>query len=188
MENKFRASWTVLSTWASGDYEKAIKYYFHMDTFKSKQMEDGAKFHKMWEEETSRTKCLPAVFGGKRLIDPVCEGKIVVQLEPWLELVFISDCRDGKTLFEYKTGKSGNSESYANAKQTGIYSVGHLYNKTLVEKIEIHHYDQYRKKSDMSIKWVTDTLLQESLEWIITNASEMHEYLTKNKLYEQFKN
>ena len=149
---KFRASHTILSAWASGMYEKAIKYYFHLETFTSRQMEEGRKYHEEWKNETLKTKCLPLVFGGRKLINPVCEGKIVVNIEDWLDLVFISDCRDENTLFEYKTGKSANSESYANSKQVGVYSVGHLYNKTKIKDIEIYHYDQYNKKLHESME------------------------------------
>jgi hypothetical protein len=183
---RFRGSFTVLSAWASGDYNKAIRYYFHLETYVSPAMLMGREFHKEWQEETTKTGCLPLVFGGKKLIKPVCEGKIEVKVEDWLDLVFVCDCRDNDTLYEYKTGKSMNSEMYANSFQTGLYALGHLYNKNNINRIEIHHYDQYVKKADMSIVWVTDKLLENSLNWLITQSSEMYDYLLKNNLYEKF--
>lgn len=184
--NKFRASFTVLSAWASGDWNKAIKHYFHLETFTSKAMLDGRAFHEEWRKETELTKCLPKVFGGKKLENPVCEGKIVVNVENWLDLVFVSDCRDNSDLYEYKTGKSGNSEGYANSPQCGLYALGHLYNKSRIKKIEIYHWDQYVKKVDMSVVWVTNNLLKNSLDWLVTQSSDMHNYLLTNKLYEKF--
>lgn len=186
--NKFRASFTTLSAWASGDWNKAIKSYFHIETYTSPAMLMGRQFHEEWQKEVELTQCLPKVFGGKKLNNPICEGKLVVNIEDWLDLVFVSDCRDGDTLYEYKTGKSCNSEGYAHSEQTGLYALGHLYNKSKISKIEIHHYDQYIKKSDMSKIWVTDNLLKNSLNWLLTQSTDMQNYLLTNKLYERFSN
>ena len=38
----------------------------------------------------------------------------------------------------------------------------------------------------MSIVWVTDQLLEETLNWIVTTASEMYTYFTDNDLFNKF--
>lgn len=188
MNNKFRASWSVLSVWASGDYEKAIKGYFKLEEYKSKAMDQGKALHKLWEKEIIKNKALPLDFGGKKLINPEPEKKIVVQIEDWLELVGVIDCIDSPTIYEFKSGKT-NSESYANTKQTGIYAVLATLSKIFVDRAEIHHYDQTKpigKRHDMSMVYLTDSLLKESFNWIITMSSDMHNYLLVNKLYETY--
>lgn len=183
--NKFRASYTILDQWNSGNWEMAIKMYFKLDKFTTPQMEEGRQYHKKWAEHIANTKTLPIEFGAKALVAPVAEQKTVVQIDDWLDLVGIIDCYDTPTIYEWKTGKQS-SEVYANSHQGGVYAVLGTYSGIYVEKIEIHHYDQYVKKADTSIVWATDTLLQDTHNWIVTIASEMHNYFLMNDLYNKF--
>ena len=185
MNDKFRASYTILNAWASGNWEQAIKYYFKLEQFTTQEMYAGREMHKEWADFINEHKRLPDVFGGAELKNPVAEQKIVVQMEPWLELVFIADCIDSPDLHEFKSGKT-NSEVYAGSWQTGIYAVGATMAGHLVERAVIHHYDQYMKKSDTSYRWITDRLLEDAYNYVITVASEMHNYFIVNGLYRQY--
>jgi hypothetical protein len=180
--NKFRASYSVLSTWNSGQWDRAVKMYFKLDTFKTEAMADGQEFHELWKAETDKTKCLPEIFGGKELIDPKTELKLVVPIEEWLDLVGVIDCIDGNTIYEYKSGKTS-SEVYANGVQPGIYGVLATYGGMFVDRCEIMHYDQYTKKLDTSIIHLTDKLLDDTHNWILSISSEMQSYLLDNNLY-----
>ena len=102
-----------------------------------------------------------------------------------MDLVGIIDCYDNPVVYEWKTGKQS-SEVYAGSRQGGIYAMLATYNKKYVERVEIHHFDQYRKISDMSIIWVTPELMEDAHNWIVTTGGEMHAYLTENGLYERF--
>ena len=186
MKNKFRASWSVLSVWAKGDYNRAVKSYFKLEEYTSPQMEAGKDYHEKWQQEILKTKCLPKVFGDKKLNDPKPEYKAVVQIADWLELVGVIDCIDSPVLYEFKTGKSKTSEDYAGSWQTGIYGVLATFDKKFVDRAEIYHYDQYQKKADMSIRFITDKLLKDSLNWVMTQSGEMHNYLLQNDLYRRF--
>ena len=183
--NKFRASWTVLNNWASGNWERAIKDYFKLDQFVTPAMADGRKWHEKWEQDIIKTKKLPAEFGDKVLAAPVCESKKVVALASWLDFVFKIDCYDIPTLYEFKTGKQS-SESYASSMQMPVYAVGATYAGFIIDKAEIYHYDQYLKRVDMSMLWLTDKMLEFAHNWIITLSGEMQTYLLQNKLYERF--
>ena len=188
MENKrFRASYTVLNTWASGNWQRAIEQYFHLQDFVTPAMVAGRDYHKTWCEYIEKNKALPLEFGGKKLKAPICEEKKIVTLYDWLDLSFIIDCYDEKTLYEFKTGKQS-SEAYASDMQVGVYGVGATYSGLYVDKAEIHHYDQYTKKHDMSVVWVSDNLLEKSHNWIVTLAGEMQNYFLQNGLYERFGN
>lgn len=185
MNNKFRASYTILDQWNSGNWEMAVKMYFKLDKFVTPQMEAGREWHAKWAKHITDTKTMPVEFGGKALTAPIPEQKTVVNLDEWLDLVGVIDCYDTPTIYEWKTGKK-TSEAYAGSQQGGIYALLGTYSKKYVEKIEIHHFDQYSKKSDMSIVWVTDELLENTYNWIVTVGGEMHNYLQTQGLYERF--
>lgn len=183
--NVFRASFTVLDQWNSGNWEQAVKTYFKLEKFVTPAMEAGREWHEKWSKHITATKTMPVEFGGKALVAPIAEQKTVVHLDTWLDLVGIIDCYDSPTVYEWKTGKQS-SEVYAGTKQGGIYAMLATLSKKYVEKIEIHHFDQYRKTSDMSIIWVTPELMEEAHNWIVTTAAEMHHYFETNNLYERF--
>lgn len=181
----FRASYTILDLWQSNNWERAIKAYFKLEDFVTPAMADGREWHKKWEEHVKNTKTMPLEFGGKALINPSAEGKKVVHITDWLDLVGVIDCYDKPDIYEWKTGKQS-SEVYANSKQAGTYGVLATLSGLYVEKAHIYHYDQYAKKYEMSTVWLTDKLLKDTLNWIETIAGEMHNYLTENKLYDKF--
>jgi len=186
MSNIFRASYSGLHRWESGDYEGFVKGYFHLEPSPTtREMSEGKDFHKLWEDEINKTKCLPELFGGKKLTDPVCEVKKLVHLEDWLDFVFIADMVDGSDIHEFKTGVS-QSADWANTNQLGCYAVGLTFDKHFVDRGFVHHYNQYSKKYDMSMVWLTDKILKEAHNWIVTLASDAHEYLRVNNLYEKY--
>lgn len=185
MVNKFRASYTILDQWNSGNWEMAVKMYFKLDKFVTPQMQEGREWHEKWAKHILATKTMPVEFGGAPLKNPEVEQKTVVTLDEWLDLVGIIDCYDMPIIKEWKTGKQS-SEVYAGSMQGGIYAVLGTFSKRYVEKVEIYHYDQYSKKTDMSIVWVTDELLKATHNWIITTAGEMHNYFMENDLYNKF--
>jgi hypothetical protein len=184
-KNIFRASFTVLDQWNSGNWEQAIKTYFKLEKFITPAMQAGREWHEKWAKHITDTKTMPIEFGGFALKDPIAEQKTVVHLDDWLDLVGIIDCYANPVVYEWKTGKSS-SETYAGTKQGGIYAMLATLSQKYVERIEIHHFDQYRKLSDMSIIWVTPELMDESHNWIVTTAAEMHTYFEDNGLYARF--
>ena len=171
--------------WKSGNWEIATKAYFKLEKFATPAMMDGRKWHKTWEDHINATKTLPLEFGGAKLNDPKVEGKKVVELEDWLDLVGVIDCYDKPIIYDWKTGKQS-SEVHAGDEQVGVYGVLATMSGLYVEKAEIYHWDQYLKLSDMSIVWLTDELLKKSHDWVVTLAAEMHTYFQDNKLYERF--
>lgn len=182
----FRASYSVLSVWESGDWQRAIKMYFKLDTFTTPAMADGRDWHKKWENETKETGCLPEVFGKTKLNNPTPEQKLVVKLADWLDLVGVIDCNEnGDVLYEYKSGVQ-TSEHYAGTKQHGVYALLARLAGFNPKLIKIYHYNQYTKKKDVSLVWVTDELVEQAREWVETLAGQMHDYYLTNKLYERF--
>jgi hypothetical protein len=187
MENKLRASFTVMNVWAQGKWEDAIKYYFKLDRVVTPAMEEGLRFHKEWENEIKRTSNIPAIFGEKKLERPETELHLNTELSDWLILTGKIDLLDQPTVYEWKTGKS-ESDFYARTYQLPVYALLCTYNNKLVTKGEVHHYDQYTKKADMSIVWITDKMLKDALNWVETLGSEMADYFTKNDLFQKYGN
>ena len=182
----FRSSYTMLHIWQSGDWEHFVKSYFHLgEQLTTREMSEGKEFHSQWQKEIEETKCLPKLFGGTQLKDPKCEVKKLVKLEDWLEFVFIADMVDGSDIHEFKTGVSSSSD-WVKTNQIACYGVGMTFDKHFVDRGFVHHWDQYNKRYDMSMIWLTDKVLQETQNWIETLSSEAYDYLLTNKLYERF--
>lgn len=179
---KFRASYSTLNNWAMGQIDRAIEGYFKLADYSTPQMEMGKKFHKEWELEVKKTNCMPQVFGGRQLQNFKTERKIVKQITDWMELVGVVDLDiDSKLLIDFKTGKTPSS-SYTNSFQHKLYQIL----IPTAERFEYHHYDQYKKKSDMSMIHLTDQTLDEGLNYLLTYGAEMHSYLIENGLYERY--
>ncbi len=184
---KIKVSYSILNAWAQGKYEDAIKYFFKLEVVKSPQMIAGQKYHKEWEEEIKKTKKLPEVFGSKQLVNPLPEQYIKVDINDWLILSGKIDCYDKPTIYEFKTGRQ-TSEDIARSKQVGVYGVLSTLNKQYADRAEIYCFNQYLKNDNksMSIVYITDKLLEESLNWIETLSVEMRHYLEENKLFEKY--
>lgn len=179
---KFRASFSTLSAWSSGDYERAVDMYFGLTDFVTPAMEEGRRFHKEWDTEIKKTGCFPKVFGGKK-IKGEFKTELFVQreLDKWLEVVGFIDMQAGDTLYDWKTGKT-TSDSYAGSFQAKVYQLLVPNSK----RFEFHHYDQYQKTTDVSIVHLTDETLEKGINWILTHSSEMHNYLQETGLYERY--
>jgi PD-(D/E)XK nuclease superfamily len=183
--NKLRASYTLLNTWSSGNWDQAIKNYFKLEKFVTPAMLEGQKWHQTWADEIIKTKAIPKIFGDKKFVNPIVEKYEVVELDDWLDLSGKIDCLDGDTIYDWKTGKQ-TSEASASSMQIGVYGVFCTQLGFYVKKGEIYHYDQYMKTVDMSIIWITDKLLEDAYNWIFTIAGEIQTYFLDNNLYTKF--
>jgi hypothetical protein len=151
----------------------------------TREQAEGKEWHDKWEKEVKKTGCLPTLFGGRKLDTFKCEVKKVVELAPWLDYVFVADLVEGSNVHDYKTGVD-DSARWVSTKQLGCYAVGLTFDKIFINRGYIHHFNQYTKKVDSSSIWITDKVLEDAHNWIITLSSEAHEYLTNNNLYEKY--
>lgn len=186
--NLFRASFSVLAAWDSGDWERAIKMYFKVPTEVTQAMEDGRKYHDQWEAHIRQHATLPPELGGTKLLQPIADQRLLkktAKLQPWLELVGIPDCYDAgdQTLYEFKTGGAPSSY-YADSKQLGTYTVLLLQHQMPVRRAVVCHYNQRERTSDTALVWMTPALVKEAKEWIETTAAEIKHYLDSNNIYD----
>ena len=112
------------------------------------------------------------------------ELKLTVNLYPWLDLVGVIDCYDRPTIYEFKTGNRS-AAKHANDFQVAVYGVLATLSDLHVERAEIHRYNQYTNKADMSVVWLTDRLLRDGINWIETFGRNVS-ILVEKRLYERF--
>lgn len=183
--NTFYASYSILKLWQAKQWEDVVKYYFKLEKFVTPAMAAGRDFHKQWEQEIITFKKLPAVFGGAALKDPKPEQFFDHRVYDWLVLRGVVDCIDSPDIHEFKTGKQ-TAEHYAAEKQAGMYGVLCTKKQIYVERAFIHHYDQYTKKTDTAMIWLTDKLLNDTMNWILSLSGEIHQYFLENQLYDRY--
>lgn len=172
MSNIFRASYTVLSIWESGDVTLAMDTYYKVSKYSSPAMEFGKNWHKRIEKEIQATKKLPIIFGATPLKDPVAEEKIELMLDDWLQLVGVIDLYDDHTIYDWKTGVTS-SEQWANSMQPLVYQLL----KPEATRFEIHHFNQYTDEVDMSVGHLTLGTAQKAYDWVLKNSTEMFQFL-----------
>lgn len=179
-----RVSYSILSAWARGDIDRAIAPYAGIQDEPNEAMIAGKKLHERWEQEVRRTKHLPRIFGGRNLEAPELElsTKKVRKLTDWCVLVGVLDVKDGCTGIDYKTGVMS-ATGYVNSKQHEVYQV--LYPE--LTRFEYYCYNQHLCRSDSSrvtvgVVHLSRQTLQDGLEWILTMAAELREYLINSGL------
>ncbi len=88
----------------------AIKAYFKLDRYITREMAEGSDYHDKWQHHVEATKRLPDVFGGTPLTSPRCEEKMVIPVYEWLDLVIKPDLIDAPVIHEFKTGVAESDE------------------------------------------------------------------------------
>lgn len=187
-----KVSYSILAAWDRGDWDNAVRPFIGEETLDNEFMRRGKRWHRRFELETKRTGRMPAIFGGEELHDYSIEmeSKRVVQLADWLFVSGVLDLIDkpewmpngGKRAVDYKVSKN-NATYWANTKQGHIYKV--LYPEA--DRFEFRVLNPYLKDDDpervtTSIVHLTDKGMEAGLEWILTNASELRNYLVANDM------
>lgn len=179
-----RVSYSILNAWAKGDVDRAVAPYAGVDLEATEAMEFGKRKHATWERETKHTGRLPNCFGGRKLKSPKLElsTKKVRKINDWCYLSGVLDVLDGDVAIDYKTGKTPAGE-YLNSKQHEVYQI--LYPS--IKRFEYHCFNQHLHKSDdghitVSVAYLDKNTLQTGLNWVLTMAAELREYLINNGL------
>lgn len=189
--SKMRVSYSMLSAWASGDYDRAVAPFVGTEVAPNEFMARGKRWHKRWEKEAHKTGKSPAIFGGEKLESSQSEMETyrVRDINDWLELSGVLDRKDkpawlrkGMRGIDYKLSKVS-AVSWANSKQGGVYKI--LYPELSV--FEFHCHNPYLANDDpdnttMAIVHLTDKKLEEALEWVITHATDLRAYLEANNV------
>ena len=177
-----RVSYSILNSWAKGDIDRAIAPYADVETESTEAMEYGKKMHAVWERYVRKYKKLPKIFGGRKLKAPELElnTKRVRKLTDWCVISGVLDVKDGSTAIDYKTGKSSATD-YVNSKQHEVYQV--LYPE--IKRFEYYCKNQHVYRDDPShvtvgVVYLNRNTLEDGLNWILTMAAELREYLINN--------
>lgn len=188
---KMRVSYSILAAWDSGDWDRAVAPFVGREIEGNIYMQRGKRWHKRWERESKKTGKSPAIFGGEELRNAQIEmqSKRVRSLNDWLDLSGVLDridepewLKSGKRGIDYKLSKQS-ATSWANSHQAGAYKI--LYPELSV--FEFHCLNPYLSDTDpdrvsMSIVHLTDKVLEDSLEWVLTTAADLRAYLEANNI------
>lgn len=179
-----RCSYTVLNSWARGDYQDAINSLFKLEEKDTPQIRAGRDFDEQWTEEVKKTGCQPVIFGGEKLENPLVQKYLTAQITPWLTLSGKLDLYHANSkITDWKTGAT-DAQTVISSHQLPIYAILAIYNKMPVTMLEIHHYNQYIHQPTYAFAWVNPKMLEETANWIETHASELYNYIEKNNLWE----
>lgn len=179
---KLKLSHSIMAMWERGDTDGALAALQGVYMPPNEYMKFGIAMHKEWEREVKETNCLPAVFGGRQLVNPQTEVYKVVQLLDWLWLSGIVDLKEEWTLYDYKTGK-GSASSYTNSLQSGCYKI--LHPEATVFRFLC--WNQYTNKVSTSMVHLTEGMMQRSLDHVVTIACDIRAAL-ENMGKEDFDN
>ena len=177
-----RVSYSILSAWESGDIDRAIAPYTGVEIEPNDAMEFGKKMHGIWERYGKKHKAIPKIFGGRKLEAPEVElaTKRVRKLTDWCVISGVLDVKDGTTGIDWKTGKATASD-YTNSKQSEVYQVLYPELKRFefyCKNQHIHHTD--KNHITVGIVYLNRKTLEDGLNWILTMAAELREFLINN--------
>lgn len=177
-----RVSYSILSAWARGDYDRAVAPFTGREIEPTEAMTNGKNQHEVWERHGRKTGSLPNEFGGDKLVNPLFESdtKRAVRLpEPydWIELSGVLDVlhNDEREAGDFKLSKAGLS-IWTNSYQHKVYKV--LYPK--IEKFTYYVKHPITGEVKVGIVHVSKNMLVEGIEYIITHASDLRAYLEDN--------
>lgn len=175
-----RVSYSILNSWAHGDTDRAVAPYIGEVVEPTEAMIHGRERHEAFERETLRTHCLPKCFGGRKLKNPKLEltTKKIRKLTDWCYLTGVLDVKDGEVAIDYKTGVTP-ANDYASSKQHECYQI--LYPD--IKRFEYHCENQHvpiKDRYTTAIIHLNKQTLQDGLEWVLTEAAELREFLINN--------
>lgn len=181
---RLKLSFSTVSLWRNGDVDGAIDALMGKYREPTDAMKFGTFMHRQWENEVNETKCLPTLFGGMPLIEPITEEYSRVQLASWLVLSGVIDLQYRNSngdlvLVDYKTGNS-NANHYSNSLQVGCYKLLKPEAKMFIFK----HYNQYTGEVTSSIVHLTNELERKTAETVFNVAYEIVDELTKRGITE----
>lgn len=176
---RLKLSFSIINAWYHGDKDGAIDMLMGKWREPTEAMQFGTFMHKQWENEVNETGCLPKVFGGAKIEQPLTETYYKKQILDWLWLSGVIDLQyqtpDGDlVLVDYKTG-NGNANQYTQSLQAGIYGILQPDAKLFIFK----HYNQYEDKTTSSIIRLGGDVIIETLNVVTEIAYDIVDELIK---------
>jgi hypothetical protein len=185
MTTPFKVSWTILSTWASGRQDEAIKILAGLEMPTTPAMERGSRLHKVVSE--GRLPLLPQI-GKNAIYEDIRpdEGKwqnyFRVPVTNWLDLSLVIDVLDAenKLVVDWKASTKRSTEH--NKMQIYLYALAMSKLPTPI-KIEkgifgtINEFDNAVVCTDYSMFKINDEKIELALNYCVTIAGEIKDYL-----------
>jgi hypothetical protein len=180
---KIRLSHTLMSLWERGDYSDAVSTYFHLDRPITQPMRDGRRIHEEIEDHINKTGQFPEWFFNYPLVDPEAEKVVTVSYNELFDVKGLFDCIDGKTMFEFKTGRS-DSLTWARTYQIPLYFLIAELAGIDVDKCFLIRWNQYEKKRDFCIVHNSEAIREKARNFVDSVGPEIHRYFEQEGLIE----
>lgn len=181
-----KLSYSILSQWESGQYERAVNMYQGSELPINPAMELGKAKHDQWALYTLQHKKIHNEIGGDVLHNPVVEQKYekIIPLGEKYQILLRGaiDLTDEHIIYEYKCGLNMPTY-YVETKQLDYY-------KLLYPKATLGIYlcfNPYSNTFTKGVKYLSDTNAEKALEHILTYGGEMIDYLAGNQLIYNYK-
>lgn len=172
---KIRLSFTTLNLWERGLKEDAINSYFKIKKEPTEAIVEGKAIDELITEKINQENKLPSFMGKFILKKPIPQLKLETDYDKF-RLVGVLDCYDEGVIYEFKTGNIP-SNVYALGKQIAFYSFLAEKNNYKVNKIFIIRYDQIKNKTDATLIWHSQSLIDKAIQFIEKNGNEIYQYL-----------
>ena len=178
-KNKLRLSFTLLSLWAQGNVDEAVRYYLGLKREETQAMKTGKKKHILNEEYIKNLGTTSKEFGELDLSGAKTEWKIEISYNELFDLVGVIDAYKKGVIYEFKTGKTS-SFVYLSSPQIAIYTLLLKKINQPVEKIMVIRWDG--KDYDWSFRWYSDSLVDEAQNYIDSLAPEIYKFFSEKNL------
>ena len=172
-------SYSSANSWDQGYKEDALTAILKVGEERepTEPMKLGRKWHEVWEEETKRTKQVPALFGyklpGRVRAEQRYQLAIPTKHEYDIRITGVLDIEteDGLWIADHKCGKT-EVEKYLNSQQIGIYALL----RPMAEVGIYNTYNPYTKKAEVFPIIISQAMRDEASEWIKKIAHEVYEH------------
>lgn len=187
MSDQLRISYSLAMLWEKGLWDDAVGQYFGLKNITTPQMEMGKEMHQKTADYITANGKLPEYLGGGILLpQPMVEEKYVIKLEDWLAISLVIDLENGQQLCEHKFGKTPAgvwAETYQLPTYRALLRIATGRNK---DYGIVRRHNPANGDLDSAYVWFSDELERQAINWLMTIASEMHNYFQSNGFYKKY--
>lgn len=178
---KIRLSYSLLSTWARGDVDRAVSTYFHLNDYTSPELEDGIKFHEDIGLYITQNEKLPEWLLSEPTSEVESEQEIIVEYNEMFDIKTIFDAYEPlrARLYEFKSGVRPSSE-WARSFQLPLYFLTAEIAGIPIDMAYLIHYNQYRDEKDLTVVHNTELLRDKARQYIDAYGPEIYKYFKEN--------
>ena len=186
---RLKVSWTILSTWAKGDRDGAMKLLAGIELPRTPAMIEGSRIHDIISQK--KLKLIPEITD-KAIFEDIQPDKHIwtnyfkVELNDWLDLSMVIDVIDEPRIIDWKASTKRSTEH--NKMQIYLYALGveKATDKKITEGIfgTVKDYDGAIICDDYSVFKINKAKKELALNYAETIAGEIYSFINKEEVKE----